>query len=209
MLNLRKRNKLKDCRTTYRKKTDSNRRHYLNLVSNVIRLVERQFGKTVDNVICDPEMRSQFDAMIKFLSPSASPFEAEYTALSLRKTNRLKPEPVGQIIGAVTSNIVGLADLEPRLIEVPKNPGVYVFFDEDTTFYIGKADDLKRRIGGHISSWTYREMIHQIRKKLRPDAFVAYHELPVTISPRELAAYETELIRSRKPQHNRAGRLGE
>jgi hypothetical protein len=207
LINLRKQKKLTDCPTTFRKQPDRNRHHYLNAVSNVVRLVERQFGKNVDDVICDPEMRSQFEAMLQFLSPQTSAFEARYAALSLRKANRLRPEPVGQIIRAVTSRLLSLVDLEDRISELPDTPGVYVFFDEGGTLYVGKADSLKRRIGDHISTWTYRDIIDSIRKSYRPDAFVAYHELPVKISPRELAAYETELIRSRNPQHNRAGRV--
>lgn len=209
LLNLRKQNKLNDCPTTRRKKSDPNRRCYLNAVLNAARLVERQFGKNVDDVICDPEPRAQFDAMIQFLSPGTWAFEAQYAALSLRKSSRLRPEPVGQVIRAVGSNIMGLLDLEARLTELPPKPGVYIFFDEDATFYAGKADSLRARIADHISTWTFREMTREIREKRRPQAFVVYHELPVTISARELAAYETELIRSRKPEHNRAGRITE
>ncbi|MFC1783898.1 hypothetical protein ACFL02_10005, partial [Planctomycetota bacterium] len=93
-------------------------------VFNTMRLVERQFGKNVDDVICDPDTRAQFDAMIQFLSPGTSAFEAQYTALSLRKSSQLKPEPVGQVIRAVASNILSLSDLEERLSELPTRPGV-------------------------------------------------------------------------------------
>jgi len=206
LTNLRKQSKLKDCPTTFRKKPDPNRHRYLNSVLNAARLVERQFGKNVDDVICDPNTRAQFDAMIQFLSPGTSAFEAQYAALSLRKSSQLKPELVGQVIRAVGSNILSLLDLESRLTELPTRPGVYIFFDEDATLYAGKADRLRVRVRDHISTWTFRELIRQMREGRRPQAFVVYHELPVTISARELAAYETELIRSRNPEHNRAGK---
>jgi hypothetical protein len=206
LLNLRKQNKLKDCPTTQRKKPDPERSRYLNAVSNAVRLVERQFGKNVDDVICDPAMRAQFDALVQFLSPATSTFEAEYAALSLRKSNQLKPEPVGQIIRAVGSKVLTVLDLETRLTDLPTKPGVYVFFDEAATLYAGKADSLRSRIRDHISTWSYREMMRQMEQGRRPVGFLVYHELPVTISARELAAYEMEIIRSRKPEHNRAGR---
>jgi hypothetical protein len=209
LINLRKQSKLKDCPTTRRKQPDPARGRYLNAVLNAARLVERQFGKNVDDVICDPHTRAQFDAMIQFLSPGTSAFESQYAALSLRKSNQLKPEPVGQVIRAVGSHALSLVDLEDRLSELPTSPGVYIFFDEDVTMYAGKADSLRSRVGNHISTWTFRELIRQMREGQRPSAFVVFHELPVSISPRELAAYETELIRSRKPEHNRAGRSSE
>jgi len=207
LLNLRKQSRLKDCPTTCRKKPDPKRSHYRNAVLNAMRFVERQFSKNVDDVICDPETRSQFDAMIQFLSPETSAFEAQYAALSLRKSKQLRPEPVGQVIRAVSSNILRLSGLQEQLSGLPTRPGVYIFFDEDVTLYAGKADSLRARINSHISTWTYRELIRQIREGQRCPVFVVYHELPVEISARELAAYETELIRSRTPEHNRAGRL--
>jgi len=209
LINLRKQNKLKDCPTTSRKKSDPNRDRYLNAVLNTVRLVERQFNKNVDDVLCDPHIRTQFDALIQFMSPGTSAFEARYAALSLRKSNRLKPEPVGQIIHALTSKVLALPELEERIAELPANPGVYIFFDNETTLYAGKADRLRSRIGNHISTWAYRELIRQIRTGRRSSVFVVYHELPITISARELAAYETELIRSRDPEHNRAGTMSD
>lgn len=207
LINLRKQGKLKDCPTTRRKKSDPNLHHYRNAVLNSARLLERQFGKNVDDIICDPETRAQFDALVQFLSPGTSAFEAQYAALNLRKSNRLKPEPVGQVIRAVGSKILGLMDLEGRLNDLPTECGVYIFFDEDATLYAGKADSLRVRIGDHVSTWAFRELIREMREGRRPAAFMVYHELPVKISARELAAYETELIRSRKPEHNRAGRI--
>jgi len=89
--------------------------------------------------------------------------------------------------------------------EIPKKPGVYVFFDQQTTFYAGKAENLCSRIGDHVATWTFREMIRRIRAGIHAEAHVVFHELPVTISPRELSVYELELIRSRNPEHNRSG----
>jgi len=126
--------------------------------------------------------------------------------LSLRKSNRLKPEPVGQVVRAISSRILELTNLEGDVDNLPSKPGVYIFFDEEKTLYAGKADDLRARISNHISTWTYRDIIQGIQRGHRTLVFVVFHELPVTISARELTAYETELIRSRDPEHNRAGR---
>jgi hypothetical protein len=91
LINLRKRNLLKDCPTIKRKRPDPKRNDYLNAVLITARLLERQFAKNVDDIISDPETRAQFDAMVQFMAPGTSAFEAQYAALSLRKSNRLKP----------------------------------------------------------------------------------------------------------------------
>jgi len=206
LLNIRKQGGLSDCPTTRRKKPDPNLKHYQNAVLNTARLLEKQFDKNVDDIICDPDAQAQFDALIQFFCPGTPAFEAKYAALSLRKRNQLKPEPVGQIIRAIGSEALELVGLEGRLGELPDGPGVYLFFDEETTLYTGKADNLKKRIKDHISTWTYRDLVRQITDNRRPRVFVLYHALPVTITARELSAYETELIRSRDPEHNRAGK---
>jgi len=206
LMNLRKQNRLKDCPTTQRKRPDPERDKYINAVANVVRLVERQFQKSVDDVICDPILRAQFTALITFVKPDVPAFEAEYAALSLRKANKLKPEPVGQVIRAVGSRLIALVDLEAQLSKLPTKPGVYIFFDEEITLYAGKADSLRARISDHVSTWAFRDLVKQIKDKRRPPAFAVYHELPVAITAKELAAYELELIRSRSPLHNRAGK---
>jgi hypothetical protein len=209
LINLRKQNKLKRWPTTKRKPRDPDLNRYRNAVMNSARIVERQFRKNVDNIICDPQTRAQFDAIVQFMCPGVSAFEAQYAALNLRKSNRLRPEPVGQIIRAVASNVMNLLDLETGLADLPAAPGVYIFADEDSTLYAGKAINLRSRISDHISTWTFRDLIQQIRERRRANAFVVYHELPVEISARELAAYELELIRSRSPDHNRSGHVTE
>jgi len=70
LMNLRKQGKLRDTPTTRRKAPDPNLNRYQNAVLNAARLIERQFGQTVDNVLCDPNMRAQFDALIQFLARS-------------------------------------------------------------------------------------------------------------------------------------------
>ncbi len=207
LLNLRKAGKLTAFPTNSRKRPSAEARNYSNCVAQAVRLLERQFSTNVDQIICIPERRCQFDALVQFLLPGGSEFEARYKALTLRKTKRLQPEVVGQIIRPTTSHMISLDEIETRSGEIPPDPGVYIFFDTDTTLYVGKADDLHRRVTEHVATWSFRELVSAVQAGTRCAAWVAFHALSVTISPREMAAYETELIRSRQPEHNRAGRV--
>ena len=209
LINLRKQGQLRDCRTTNRKKPDPNLRTYRSAASNSARFVQRQFGKNVDDVICDPKTRMLFDAMVQFFSPGASAFEAQYAALNLRKSNQLKPEPIGQILRAVSSKALSLSDLEGRLNELPNKPGVYIFFDEIETLYVGMAKQLRSRITDHVSNWLFRDLLKKMQEGRRHRVFVVYHELADNVSASELRACEAELIRSRNPGHNRLGRAAE
>lgn len=207
LLNLRKAGKLSDYPTLCRKPPHPDAKRLAGCVGQTVRLMERQFGANVDRILCNPDWRCQFDAMVQFLIPGASVFESRYKALTLRKSKKLRPEPVGQVIRPVASSIIPLKTLGARISEIPADAGVYIFFDEDTTLYVGKADNLRRRVTEHASTWAFRELISAINHRSRGNAWIALHALPIALSGREVAAYEQELIRSRQPEHNRAGRI--
>jgi len=204
--NARKHGDLKSYKTTRRKTRDPNLHKYRGTVENAVRLVERQFQKTVDDIICDVHLCTHFDSLVEFLSPGVPPLESRYCALTLRKTRQLRPEPVGRIIRAVSHRILRLEEIENQVNQIPTGPGLYIFFDEESTLYAGKAKNLMNRIGDHVQQWHYRDLIASIKKGRRTPVFLVYHELPLQITAYDLAAYETEVIRSRDPQHNRAGK---
>jgi hypothetical protein len=175
--------------------------------SNAARFLERQFQTTVGRIICDPCMRGELDSLMAMFLPACPEFEARYAVLTLRKKSRLKPEPVGRIVRAVGGAMHPVLDL--KIEEIPVSPGVYLFFDSEGTLYAGKADNLRRRIVDHLDSWLARDLIAQIREGKRIPVFLGYHVLKSDIQGLELGAYETEIIRSRSPQHYRAGKLPE
>ena len=204
LLNLRKANKLAGLSTKVRKKRWPGGDRYSTCVGQAARLMERQFDVNVDRILCNPERRCQFDALVQFMEPGAPAFECRFRALTLRKTRNLRPEPVGQILRATQSRIIRVDDLESMSAEIPEAPGVYIFFAENKTLYVGKADNLRNRINDHVKTWSFREMI--AARQDRGPAWLTFHALPLEISSRELRAYETELIKSRHPEHNRAGK---
>jgi hypothetical protein len=201
-LNLRKQGKLSQFPTIQRKAKGDPSIHVT--VQNAIRFLERQLGTTVDRILCDPEMREQFDSLMQILCPGCAELESRYAALTLRKKNELKPEIVGRIVETVGGSVIPIKDL--KINELPEGPGVYLFFDKENTLYAGKADSLKQRIGEHLGTWTGRELISQVQKGRRSDVFVVVHKLKDDTNTQTIFAYETEIIRSRSPSHNRAGK---
>jgi GIY-YIG catalytic domain len=202
LLNLRKQGKLSRFRTTNRKPKGDAATHVA--VQNAIRFLERQLGVNVDRVICDPALRDQFDSLVQILLPGCSLLESRYAALTLRKKNALKPEIVGRVIEMVKGSVAPIKGLNFK--DLPIEPGVYLFFDRENTLYAGKADNLRHRIEEHLCTWTARYLLSQIEQGRRGDVFLVLHVLQSDINAQALSAYETEIIRSRSPSHNRAGK---
>ena len=202
LLNLRKQGALTNYAATKRKaKGDPS---IQKIVENAIRFLERQLQTNVDAIICDTALRDQFDALVQLLKPGCSVLESRYSALTLRKKNALKPEIVGRVIASTGGAIHKIVELTVGAL--PTEPGAYLFFDEENTLYAGKADNLRRRIEDHLSTWTARDLVTQIRDGRRAAIFLAIHVLPADITAQSLGAYETEIIRSRNPSHNRSGK---
>lgn len=202
LLNLRKQGALTSHPSTKRKpKGDSS---IQNAVGNAARFLERQFHTTLDRIMCDPAMRTEFDSFIAILLPGCPITEARFAALTLRKKRSLRPEVVGRVVESVGGAMTPILGID--LTKIAEEPGAYLFFDRDNTLYAGKADNLRRRIEEHLTTWTARELLAQIRTGRRNPIFLTTHVLKSDISPRILGAYETEIIRSRGPSHNIAGK---
>ena len=89
-------------------------------------------------------------------------------------------------------------DYRKALADIPHNPGVYQYWDqEDTLIYIGKAKDLRNRVGSYFNQDTQmngktRVLVSKIRK------------ITFTIVDSEIDAWllENSLIKKHQPRYN-------
>ncbi|NNM84223.1 MAG: GIY-YIG nuclease family protein [Phycisphaerales bacterium] len=206
LLNLRKSGRLRDLPATARSQGATAPTGYETLVFQLVRMLERSLGTNVDHIICDPKIRQQFDDGLVLFGMRLSAAEGRLTALRLRKSAMLRPEPVGKFVRSKLSGMIQLAELEAKCSQLPEASGAYIFFSESATLYIGKADNLRRRLDDHASTWTFRELVRLIKANKIPEIWLAFHETGLTGG--SLSAYESELIQSQAPVHNRAGASG-
>lgn len=108
-----------------------------------------EYGATLDDVLCDPDLGSCFDQWAANLAPGHTPFEYRWCALAIRKlaktardaarekyeewqTKRL-PKP------ALLDGVKSLARCE--------QPGVYGFVGADNEpYYVGQSVNLRKRV---------------------------------------------------------------
>ena len=87
--------------------------------------------------------------------------------------------------------------LESGDLDLPANPGVYLFKQKDeTVLYVGKANNLKERVRSYFSRTPDRKMIPTLVDKSNKIDFI------VTQNPAEALVLERELIRKHKPRYN-------
>ena len=121
------------------------------------RFLERKNEISLDQIICDPPLAEQFDEIARAIAPGGRPLEYRWAALNLRKQRRLRPEVLARVVRPVE---VLRVNADGVLLElVPRSPGLYIFYSNQATLYVGESDNLQKRIRKHLD--------HSDRKELR------------------------------------------
>lgn len=206
LLNLRKAGELRDVRSTKRRRD----RHdeYLHAAEIAARFLEDRHKVNTDRVICEPELRAGFDKVAQAIAPDVEPYLLRKASFTLRKSRRLQPELVLRVADwkkeVVAHPAVQLAG-NPAL--VPNGPGVYIFRDETGYLYIGESSKLRERLRKHLDDSDRKSLASYLRKEGIDEVTIEVHafdpESPARLKPQR-RAYESELIRSRKPRLNLA-----
>ncbi|NQV25746.1 MAG: GIY-YIG nuclease family protein [Rhodopirellula sp.] len=206
LLNLRKAGELRDISATQRRRDNSDA--YLHAAEIAARLLEDRYSVNTDRVLCDPKLRAEYDKEAAKVAPKVEPYLLRKASLTLRKSRRLQPELVLRVADWKKEIIVmPAADAEQEPDNVPKQPGVYIFRDETGYLYIGESSNLYDRVKKHLDRSDRQSLANYLATNgvkgvtLELHAFAA--DSPARLKPMR-RAYESELIRSRKPRFNLA-----
>jgi predicted GIY-YIG superfamily endonuclease len=203
LLTLRKAGKLE---------TEATKRHalrhekYLHAAEIAARWMYDKYEISTDRVMCDPERRREFDQMAQAVAPDVSTYRLRKAALSLRKARRLRPELVVRVADwkkeAITRAASEVVD-DPR--RVPEKPGIYIFRDTTGYLYIGQSSNLHDRVAEHLDASDRTSLANYFQAHGITNVTVELHAFDPASNARLLTmrrAYESELIRSRKPRLN-------
>ena len=204
LMNMRKAGKLKSVETTKRgQRPESSLRHVAEIAS---RTLMDQYAVSIDKIMADPKKRSVFDRHVHRYDKSLDLYAVRKAAFQLRKARRLRPELITRIADwnrTIVSHAVGTIGKQPN--RIPELPGVYIFHDESGYLYIGQAEDLRKRLKQHLDESSNVALFQYLKQGDSREIWVEIHSFPADSRAKELMvrrAYESELIRSRKPKFN-------
>jgi len=207
LYNLRKSRALEDYPTTRRVRV-AQRDEYEFASEIAARFLERRHNTTLDRIICNPALAEAFDELAQELAPGFAPFDYRFTALSLRKTRRLRPEVAPHLLRATRVESFRVIDLD--LNDIPRSQGVYLFYYKgEGLLYLGEAKNLRDRIRKHLEHSDRRELARWLWDHGVDDLYVEIHVLAVKTTTAERKALELDLIRSRRPRFNILGASAE
>ena len=209
MLNLRKASQL-PAKVTRRQplKHDA----YRHAAEIAARGIEDRHRQNIDRALCDPQLRGEFDSAAITLAPEISAYRLRKAALGLRKSRRLQPELVVRVADWQRTVLTfKLKALVADLAQIPEQPGIYLFSDASGYLYIGEAANLRTRMTDHLrqsdrpSLARYLNRYQAERSPQDKTIRVEVHAFAKASPAKQVAmrrAYESELIRSRKPRLN-------
>jgi predicted GIY-YIG superfamily endonuclease len=164
--------------------------------------LERQKSVTVDEIICDPELVQEFDAMAAQMAPGFTRLQYRWAALNLRKARRLKPELLSRIAPTQKVSLGLVTNLD--LVSISSKQGLYVFYDAESkqTLYIGEATNLRKRLEKHLDHSDIKSLARWLWEHGSKSLYLELHILPPSTATRVRRALEAELIASRHPAFN-------
>lgn len=206
LLNLRKAGGLRDISASKRRRDNSDA--YLHAAEIAARFLEDRYSVNTDRVLCDPELRAEYDIEASKVAPKVEAYLLRKASLTLRKSRRLQPELVLRVADWKKDIIaVPAADAEKDASKVPEQPGVYIFRDATGYLYIGESSNLYDRVKKHLDRSDRQSLANYLAKNGVKGVTVELHafaaDSPARLKPMR-RAYESELIRSRKPRFNLA-----
>jgi hypothetical protein len=114
------------------------------------RFIQQKYDmKSLDKILCDPDMASEFDEAARRLAPGFSALEYRWVALALRKAHRLTPEmrnvqyPEFSLLGSTKTVDLSL---------IPANEGIYLFQSQEEAVFVGETNNLRHRMEKHFGT---------------------------------------------------------
>lgn len=206
LLNLRKAGRLEAKTTKTRDRDEQSQEAVRHIAEIAARTVQDRHRTSIDRVMARPQWRADFDAAAREISPEVDLYTVRRTAFQLRKTRELKPELITRLADwGREVQTYSLEELRERLELVPEQPGVYLFRDVTGYIYIGEAADLRKRLGQHLEQSDRQSLASYLSERNAESITIELHTFAPDSRIKELAvrrAYESELIRSRKPRFN-------
>ena len=109
-----------------------------------VRSLERRCQTTLDRILCDPTLATEFDQVAARIAPGFAPLQYRWAALRLRKVSQLKPEILGRV---VPTRVIGpMSASTVDLSAIPDEQGLYIITTREQVLYIGEAQSLRKRL---------------------------------------------------------------
>jgi len=192
LLNARKANRLKGLHS---ERTTLNHDDYAFASEFAATEIRYRTGASVDDMICDPELRSEFDQLASKMAPGYSPLEYRWALLSIRKAGQAKWEAKYEMPALSSPTRLFSDEVEG----VPRNAGVYLLLEQQRPLYVRGARDVHHGVELHRREEFLKPLLDRLWRPSPDDLLFSYATLP---QRKLLRPVEQRLIREKRPLFN-------
>jgi site-specific DNA-methyltransferase (adenine-specific) len=121
-------------------------------VRHVQELVRLRDGESVslDKIICDPDLVSEFDSVAERLAPGFTPLDYRWVALGVRKAAGRYGSKAEKVDLPKFEALKATKSI--RATELPTDQGLYLFRCDNESLFVGDTDNLRHRIEKHFDT---------------------------------------------------------
>lgn len=180
---------------------------YEPLAEIAARKIQDSMDASTDAILTNPKVRQAFDdAIVTMLPEEKNFYPYRKAALKLRKSRKLQPELTLRVTDWKRElKTMSLDEAKRQVESFPKRPAIYLFQDKTGYLYIGQTQNLRERMLKHLSDSDRQALARYLERNAQEVIQLELHifaEDSPAKDTRVREAYESELIRSRKPRLN-------
>lgn len=200
LFRLRKAGQLAAISTTERTLPDDADRDEFQFASEIAwqKLLEDERASSLDEILCDPDIAAEFDAIAQQFAPGFNSLVYRWAALKLRKQSHAARRRAAALSPPTRfGKPLQLEEFDPRM--VPSGTGVYLLGGRSRKLYVGEAVDLQKRLSRQFARnrcELWRE--HADLYGIAPDKLSLWIR-PVTARAGEMLAWQACLVQRYKP----------
>lgn len=170
------------------------------------RIMQDQQQVLIDQILVDPAHRLEFDRIAISILPEESTYRLRKAALRLRKSRQLTPELTLRVVDWKRSVIeLSVTEAMADFQQIPKQAGIYIFRDRTGYLYVGQSNNLRERLSKHLVHSDRASLGDYLQEHATSEIQLELHVFEKGSPAQETwirEAYESELIRSRRPRLN-------
>ncbi|WP_254509433.1 DNA methyltransferase [Anatilimnocola floriformis] len=199
LFNLRKAGKLAEIKTAKRSELSWEDFDRVSFASEIaLKQMMDAGAESLDEILCDPQLAAQFDAIAVRFAPDAQTVNYRLAALKLRKEaknarTRAQLLKIGRLSKAMALN-------EVRKISLPDAGGIFVVQTDRESLYVGEALNLQGRVQASFqkNSMSVWETLLDSKKKQT----LSFSYCQTGGDKRDLLGYQSKFIEKLKPRYN-------
>jgi hypothetical protein len=159
------------------------------------KLLEDERASSLDEILCDPALAADFDAIARRYAPGFTSLDYRWAALKLRKQTEIARNRGSRLrVPSRLGKATALDAFKPQ--SAPESPGVYVLSGlRSRKLYVGEAVNLRQRLAGQFEN--------KRRRVWREESDELFLQVfPTQSAPAEMLAWQSCFVRKFKPRLN-------